>query len=485
MTQENILIPTKEEIKAELCKRSFFFFLKEFWDVVIPEPLVFNWHIEYICNELQYLNSFVVARKPKPYDLIINISPGTTKSTIVTQMYNAWVWTIDPAQRFISSSYSHSLSLSQSIKTRDIITSDKYLLYFPDVKIKPDQSGKSDFWNTLGGQRYSTSTGGTVTGIHAHQIIIDDPINPKQAASDVERENANTFVTSTLSSRKIDKSITPTILIMQRLHEKDPTGAILSRGGNIKHINLPAEESDTIKPIELREKYVDGLMDPIRLNRKSLDDARRDLGSYGYAGQFMQNPAPAEGGLIKKVWFDIIDWIPEYENLTWNFTADTAYTSNEKNDPSGYISFAKKDNDYIIRFAQTDYLEFPELCKMIVSFAHLHGYTNRSIIEVEPKASGKSLVQTLRKETNLNIKEGVPPAKDKIARVKDVSPIIESGRVKLIKGSWNDNFLDEVSMFPNAEHDELVDCLTMMLNKKPVVSYGRQRRPRPVSDFGR
>lgn len=458
---------------AELCKRNFYFFLQEFWDVVIPEPPVFNWHIKYLCDELQYLNSFVVARKPKPYDLMINISPGTTKSTIVTQMYNAWVWTIDPKQRFISSSYSHSLSLAQSIKTRDIITSDKYLLYFPEVKIKSDQSGKSDFWNTLGGQRYSTSTGGTVTGIHASQIIIDDPINPRQAASDVERENANTFVTSTLSSRKIDKAITPTILIMQRLHEKDPTGAMLSRGGNIKHINLPAEESDTIKPIELREKYVDGLMDPIRLNRLVLSDAKRDLGSYGYAGQFMQNPAPAEGGLIKKAWFEIIDWEANFDKLTWNFVADTAYTSKEENDPSGYISYAEHNNNYIIRFAQTEFLEFPELCKRLPAFCHQHGYTRASIIEVEPKASGKSLVQTLKRNTKLNIKEGVNPTKDKVARVKDVSPIIESGRVKLIKGNWNDKFLDEVTMFPNAEHDEFVDCLTMMLTEKKRVVFKR------------
>lgn len=464
MIQENILIPTKEEIKAELCKRSFFFFLKEFWEVVIPEPPVFNWHIEYICNELQYLNSFVVARKPKPYDLIINISPGTTKSTIVTQMYNAWVWTIDPSQRFISSSYSNYLSLAQSIKTRDIVTSDKYLSYFPEITLKPDQSGKSDFWNTLGGQRYTTSTGGTVTGVHGHQIIIDDPINPKQAASEVERENANIFVTSTLSSRKIDKAITPTILIMQRLHEKDPTGVMLSRGGKIKHINLPAEENDKIKPINLKEKYIDGLMDPERLNRLVLADARRDLGSYGYAGQFQQNPAPEQGGYIKKHWFEIIDWEQSFEGYVWNFVADTAYTSSEKNDPSGYLSYAKVGNEYLIRFAQTDYLEFPELCKMIVSFAHLHGYSRKSIFEVEPKASGKSLVQTLRKETSLNIKEGTPPAKDKIARVKDVSPIIESGRVKLIRGNWNEKFIQEVTMFPNAEHDELVDCLTMMLS---------------------
>ena len=465
--QDNILIPTESEIKAELCKRSFFFFLQEFWEVVIPEPPVFNWHIKYLCDELQYLNSFVVARKPKPYDLIINISPGSTKSTIVTQMYNAWVWTIDPAQRFITTSYSHYLSLAQSIKCRDILTSDKYLSYFPEVTLKPDQSGKNDFWNMSGGQRFTTSTGGTITGVHAHQIIIDDPINPKQAASAVERSNANNFVISTLSTRKINKEITPTILIMQRLHEDDPTGLLLSKNKNVKHINLPAEDNGNIKPKELSKFYVDGLMDPIRLSRNVLKEALIDLGSYGFAGQYLQEPSPEMGGLIDKSWFEIIDWEFSYDKLDWNFVADTAYTSKEENDPSGYIAYAKNGNEWIIRNAQTEHLEFPELCKALPNFAYQNGYGSRSMVEVEPKASGKSLVQTLRKQTRLNVKEGVPPSKDKTSRVKDTSPIMESGRVKLIRGKWNNDFLDQISMFPNAKHDEYVDCLTMMLSGNP------------------
>ena len=156
---------------AELCRRSFYRFLQEFWHVVIPEDPVWNWHIKYICDELQYLNSFVERREPKPYDLVINIPPGTTKSTIVTQMYNAWVWTRDPSQRFIATSYAHALALSQAIKTRDIVTSDKYKLLFPEFSLKKDQSGKGDFVNNAGGQRFTTSTGGTVTGMHGHQII--------------------------------------------------------------------------------------------------------------------------------------------------------------------------------------------------------------------------------------------------------------------------------------------------------------------------
>lgn len=462
-----------DQALAELCRRSFYRFVQEFWGEIIPETPVWNWHIKYLCDELQKINDQVVKRKPKLYDLIINIPPGSTKSTIATQMYNAYVWTVDPAQRIITSSYSQALSLTHSIKTRDIIASDKYRRLFPEVKLKVDQQAKTDFRTTEKGQRFTTSTGGSVTGMHAHQIIIDDPINPLQASSTVERENANTFVGSTLSTRKIDKEVTPTILIMQRLHEYDPTGMLLSKQSAskpIKHICLPAELADNVRPLEIKLMYKDGLLDPVRLSKSILAEARTDLQSFGYAGQFAQNPVPAEGGIFKKDWFEVIDWQPEYAGLKWDFVADTAYTKDEMNDPSGYLSYTKYHNDFIIRFAQTDYLEFPELCKAIQTFAQAHGYSHRSMIEIEPKASGKSLHQTLKRTTGLNVKEGKPPAKDKVARANDSAPTVEAGRVKLIRGHWNGPFVEQICTFPNAQHDEFVDCLTMMIGD------GRKKR---------
>ena len=65
----------------------------------------------------------------------------------------------------------------------------------------------------------------------------------------------------------------------------------------------------------------------------------------------------------------------------------------------------------------------------------------------------------------MNVKEGVPPAKDKVARANDSSPVVEARRVKLIRGPWNKEFIEQVSTFPNAAHDEYVDCLTMMIGK--------------------
>lgn len=466
-----------DAVEKEACNDSLFEFIKSFWGVIIKEKPVYNWHIEYLCKELEELAYYIINRLPKPYDLIINIPPGTTKSTICTVMFPAWLWVQDPSLRIISNSYSADLSIEHAVKSRDIILSGKYNRLFPEVKLRKDKSAKSSYENVKSGARYSTSTGGTITGKHAHVIINDDPLNPNQAASDADRKSANEH-TKTLSSRKVDKKNTPTITIMQRLHESDVTGYLLSKKSeDIRHICLPAESSKKVKPIELKDRYVNGLLDPIRLDREVLTEAKKDLGSYGYANQFDQNSAPPEGGILKTKWFDVVDWKDEYNNLVWNTAVDSAYTEDLDNDESGMLQFAISKNEVLLRYAEEVYKEFPELVKYTQTFAFAHGYTNRSMIYVEPKASGKSLVQTIKRETRTNIKEDDNPVKDKVARATDISPICESKRVKLIRGAWNDTFLDQVKTFPNTKKKGLIDCLVIACNKvkKKESSWGSSR----------
>ena len=208
---------------GELCRRSFYRFVQEFWHIIIPEDPVWNWHIEYLCQEAQIVVERIEQRLPKEYDLIINIPPGTSKSTIWTVMLPVWSWTRDERIRSMTASYSSTLSTDHSVKSRDILRSQKFKDLFPEIQLKQDQDNKTHYKNTKGGERYATSVGGAITGFHAHLIIVDDPLNPKGAASDAERATANSFMDVTLSTRKVDKKLTPTILVMQRLHEEDCT----------------------------------------------------------------------------------------------------------------------------------------------------------------------------------------------------------------------------------------------------------------------
>ena len=457
-------------VQADECRKSFYYFVKTFWAVIIPEVPVFNWHIEYICKELQDLSYYIVNRLPKPYDIIINIPHGRTKSTIVTIMWHPWLWTQDPRLRVISNSYSGDLSLEHASKSKDIITSDLYRTLFPEIIIRHDKSGKGSYENVKGGARYSTSTGGTITGKHAHIILNDDPVNPKQAESDSLRLQANEH-TKTLSSRKVDKKNTPMVTIMQRLHDDDVTGYLLKqKGDKIRHICLPAEVSDRVNPPELKERYIDGLLDPVRIDREVIAEAKIDLGSRQYAGQYEQAPSVDGGNIIKAEWFGHISlsqFLAIRGRAAIHFFLDTAYDEKKQksdNDPSGILAACLLQNYLFIFHAQKVWKEFPELMRFIPDYVKAHGYDGRSSIRIEPKANGISVIQAVRKYTKLNVTRTPAPTDSKEVRLHAVSPKIECGRVILVEGDWNEEFVDEVSQFPAKTHDEYVDILVYAIN---------------------
>lgn len=468
---------------AELCKRSFFRFVQEFWEIIIPEEPIYNWHIPYLCNELQETVERVIKREDKLYDEIINIPPGTTKSTICTVMLPAWAWAKDPTLRIITGSYSASLATDHAVKSRDIIKSEKYKRLFPHVKIKKDQDNKTQYKTTNNGERYATSVGGTITGIHAHLIIIDDPLNPKQASSDTERSAANDWMDVTLSSRKVDKALTPTILVMQRLHELDPTGNWLGKKGKaIRHFKLPGRLTDKVRPIpeELSKNYVNNLLDPIRISDAVLKDNRIDLGEYGYAGQFDQDPAPSDGGVWKRWILPIDDYMLDNllaENKIKNIGSDwdLAYTENQANSACAYVTSGIYEENMYITDLGFDWMEFPKLINYMKSKKPVH--------YIEAKASGKSAKQTLTK-SGIAAKEVTMTGGDKVGRAHMATPFAERGSVFCRASILEHLYACEkqgILKFPNNENDDLQDALVQAIqrifNKQTKVTgrYGQTR----------
>jgi predicted phage terminase large subunit-like protein len=448
---------------AEACRTSFFRFLKELWGEIIQEEPVFNWHIEYLCNELQTLLENVIQRKPKLYDLIINIPPGSTKSTICAQMFPAWAWTRDPSLRFITGSYSADLALEHADYTRDIVKSDTFQRLFPDMTIRASKDLKSNYRTSGGGQRFSTSIGGTVTGTHAHVIIVDDPLNPKKAASPVELKNAADWMDRTLSTRKVDKAITPTILIMQRLAQDDCTGMMLGKKGKaLKHICLPADDDWPISPPELAERYRDqgGLLDPVRLGRAVLDEAKIDLGSFGYAGQFGQQPRPTEGGLFKLEWWQRYRFIkdPGYIVQSW----DTAFKKTKDAAYSVCETWREGRDGYYLIDVWRQKVEYPELKRAVLDQYNKHA---PDVVLIEDKASGQSVVQELRRDTRVPLVAITPKSGDKEMRAETVAPLVEAGKCFIPEdGAWVAEFLDELTFFPNAKYKDQVDAFSQAMD---------------------
>jgi predicted phage terminase large subunit-like protein len=486
-----LLALTPDELEADICKESFFEFFCAFWHTIEAVELKLNWHIEYLCNQLQEVFETWAAGTPQP-DVLINVPPGTSKSTTVTQLFPAWLWVRKPSIRLISSSFNAALSISHSTKTRLCLKSPKFQRLYPGlIEFQDDQDGKTDYRNTALGQRYSTSTTGGPTGNHADFIIIDDPLNPQKAASEAALHSASEHL-KTLATRTTDPERTVKIMVMQRIAEKDPAGEWLSSGRPLRHICLPGELTKDektgvvgkqVRPAYLKEEYVDGLLDPIRRPRPVLQGLKVALGSYAYAGQVQQLPAPDEGGILKKAWFRTITFadflkVSGAAKAIWHGDADTAYTDQQKNDPSALLISTYLGQTLYVRFVDEMWLELPGLKKKLPELLATHeAATAQSKLHVEPKASGKSVVQELKAITQLNVVEAPTPDGDKRSRVNTASAFIEAGRVVLIDGSWNEKLINQAAAFPTAAHDDMLDCLTQAIRRyqpvggKPITTY--------------
>ncbi len=464
------------QIQREIYQREYYeFFMAA---VKILEPSVnwrFNFHHKYLCDILQSEVERIILSNPKDLDYVVNIPPRTTKSLIFTVILNAWAWTKYPQLKFMTISYGEKLAVKLAYQTKLLIKSSWYQEQWSHVyQLSRDDTQKGSYTNDQGGERMSYGMSGGITGSGADIIILDDCNKPKDI-SDTMLGNVTDTFKDTVYNRLNDIDVGSRFIIQQRTHERDLSGFVMDEyPDDFKHIVLPMELADNVEPAYLASEYQDGLLHASRFNLKAIASYKKVLGSRNYAGQYKQKPVDEESSIIKKKWFDLIEKDEEHKDIVWHFFLDSAYTDKKGNDPSGIILVGKHHNDIIISKAWKFNMAFPDLIKKIVELMGSYG-SHRSKIYIEPKASGLSIIQQLKRITKFNVISMPSPKDSKEVRLNAVAPQVESGRVFLIKDSWNGSFLDEVSGFPVVAHDEYPDLLGYaveeLLNKQHKLSY--------------
>lgn len=338
-------------------------FVQGGWRYLDPAPFVPGWHIEAICDHLQAVTAGEIRR------LLINIPPRTSKSTLCSVAWPAWTWAqsevtpvAGPQVQFLFASYAQSLSLRDSVKTRRLIESPWYQQRWGDrFRLTGDQNTKFRFENTLGGYRLATSVGGSLTGEGGAILLVDDPHNAVEMESEAEREAAVHWWDESLSTRLNDPRNGAYVIIMQRLHEEDLSGHILSRSvGNWTHLCLPMRyepERHCVTVIGWEDpraaEGADELLCPERFAVEEVELLEATLGPYGAAGQLQQRPEPRGGGIFKRAWWQpwTTDHALQYGLIDqaaveaegdmalkfpeWNYrvaSLDTAYGEKEEND---------------------------------------------------------------------------------------------------------------------------------------------------------
>lgn len=440
-------------------------FVQTAWPVLEPRAeLRWNWHHDLICEHLQAAYEGEIRR------LVINVAPRSMKSIMTSICFPAWMWTMEPAMRMLFGSYADTLSTELSVLRRNLIESDWYQDGYGDrFRLASDANTKSEFSNDKTGMMKAAGIKAVPMGKGGDFVIIDDPHNPKGAESERDREQAVMNFDLGWSARLNDKKTGRIIVIMQRLHDRDLTGHLLAQGG-YTHLKIPtiAEERERIVfPVSNRvvtREYGD-LLHPERDGPVEIEQAKRDLQDYGFAGQHQQNPAPRGGGLFTEAMFDYVDDLPalwDYEFIL----ADTAFTDKQSSDFTCFTAFgmAKGElyiQDVLHRQMKATDIEVPAEA-FILRFQHL-GFRGAYI---EPKGHGIYLNQTLPKKGILipseeKLKEFFADRRfDKVERANNAVPWLANRRIHVYSKIANKELLvAQVLKFPKADYDDFTDTV--------------------------
>lgn len=337
-----------------------------------------------------------------------------------------------------------------------------YREVFTQTRLATDQNEKHKFATTAFGHRIATSVGGTATGEGGNFLIIDDPQNPAQVMSDVQRGYATQWFDHTFSTRLDDKHKGVMVVVMQRLHEDDLSGYLLEKGG-WEHLNLAAisgeKQSFMLGGLHKVREAGEALHSQ-RENIQQLQIAKKELGSYVFAAQYQQNPVPSDAGMVRRHWFlRYAKPRNDCERVVQSW--DTAIKAGGNNDYSVCLTLGEAEGLHHVLDVAVMRVEYPELRRLVQQHAQ---QWQADAVLIEDKASGQSLLQDLRKERAMPPLIAIMPRQDKVTRFAAVSAMIEAGKVVLPKdAAWLAEFEREVLMFPKGKHDDQVDALSQYL----------------------
>jgi len=413
-----------------------------------------NWHIDAMAHKVSQVASGQVRR------LIITVPPRNLKSIIASVALPAWYLGHNPSERVVAVSYSAELAKTHANDFRRVVTDPVYQAAFPNMRLA--RGTDSEIHTTARGRRYATSIHGTLTGRGGNLFIIDDPLKPGDATSDVTREGVIEWYRSTLVTRPDDKQAARIIVVMQRIHVDDLVGYLLDNDAGFELLSLPAVAQSTITydlgggRTHTREKG--DLLHPAHEPAEVLREIKKNMGSMLFSAQYQQAPEPAGGKIIKRKmlkYYSAVEPRPmDRIVLSW----DIALSEHEAGDYSACVVLLNRGDSYFVHDVVRGKFPFDRLKEKIIEVKQRYG---RGSLLIEESPISHGLIQSLR-EKHINVVD-IKPDRDKRSRLISQIDLFEGGSVLLPKDApWLDEFVSELLSFPG-RHDDQVDALSQGL----------------------
>lgn len=447
---------------AEILRRDFRAFAhRAFLELNPSARFRQNWHHEVVAAKLEEVRHGQTTR------VIFNMAPRHLKSHTISIAYVAWLLGHDPTMQIITISYGQELADTFARACRKLMASPFYQALF-NTRISPDRDTVSEFYTTAGGFRFSTSVGGVLTGKGADLIIIDDPMKTDEAISDKRRIDTNSWFDDTVRTRLNNQETGRIILTMQRVHSDDL----------VAHVQTNEHWDVVSLPLVATEKQVFNLETPYGARRivrnegsilqKSLTSPatvariRATTTAYNFAAQYQQDPQPVAGNIVERAWlkpYSPSDKPKRFEQIIQSW--DTANKDSELANYSVCTTWGLKKTHMYLLDVYRRRLNFPELKSAVELLAKLH---NATVVLIEDKASGTSLIQQLRAERFTRVREAPKMDGDKIMRLRSQTAKMSGGFVHVPSDApWLDDYISELISFPNSKYDDQVDSTVYAL----------------------
>lgn len=402
-------------------------------------------HIREIAEHLEAVERGELLR------LIITCPPGSGKSTLL-QLFCAWCLGRDPRRRVIASSFSAELAERNSRATRACLQSDNW----PFASRLSDATAAMHRWDLAAGPGglFAIGVGGAITGWRADLLVCDDLEGPEST----QTESATIAGWFRAVAMPRLEPLGAVVIIQTRSREDDLIGRILSgpSAHEWKMLSLPAIAQEEGDP--LGRKPGEALW-PARWPLRQLERIKREMGSHAFAAQYLCNPLPMEGGLIKATWLTHCNSVPE--TFAKKILAlDAAAKTGVGNDFSAIVCLGVTDSKFYVLDVWRRRVEYPDLIRAVASKFEEH---SPLAIYVEDTSNAIALIQQLRRNSALP----VVPVKthgSKMSRIEGITGVLEAGKVLLPKEApWLEDFERELLSFPNGKHDDQVDAFAIAL----------------------
>ena len=431
----------------EVAQNDFMAFVKH-----VYEGFIEGTHHKQVARQFEKLSMNPGSR------IIVNMPPRHTKSEFASYLLPAWLIGKNPELKIIQTTHTAELAVRFGRKVRNLMELEIYKEIFPDVDLRADSKAAGRWETGQGGEYFAAGVGGAITGRGADLLIIDDPHSEQDALSDTAMEHAYEWYTSGPRQRlQPGGSI---VVVMTRWSLKDLTGKLIKAQAS----DVMADQWDVVEfPAILPS---DNVLWPEFWKKEELLKVKASLSVGKWNAQWQQNPTAEEGAIIKKEWWNKWekDSIPPVSYIMQSY--DTAFSKKETADYSAITTWGVFQpseggpDNIILMDAKRGRWDFPELKSNAMEE---YKYWEPDMVLIEAKASGTPLTDELRTMGIPVVNYTPSKGRDKHTRMHMVAPIFESGKVWAPEKKFSEEVIEECAAFPNGEHDDFCDSMSMAL----------------------